>query len=250
MTATPPDGGASDGVPQSGDLKIKERRSWRTWQLLTVALVAAILGMWINGDTGGGGSSSATSSNPDGGKLPAEGAGAPAASGSGGTTTTVAAGGTATTTRREQLGNHHHGSGRVDDHHRGRGVHHCDHGGGGSRRAGTRALTLAAAKGELDQHRVHHDGRSLEHWLGVQLRPRSGRRPFVPGVRDASRVVSVSVRYGRRQRDGRVRTVGDATIQPGRTGARGADDRVVFLDHQGDGLVAAALPGGTGHALH
>jgi hypothetical protein len=97
MTATPIDGGASDGVPQSGDLKIKERRSWRTWQLLTVALVAAILGMWINGDTGGGGSSSATSSNPDGGKLPAEGAGAPAASGSGGTTTTVAAGGTATT---------------------------------------------------------------------------------------------------------------------------------------------------------
>jgi hypothetical protein len=96
MTVPPPEPGASDGVPQAGELKIKERRSWKTWQLLSVALVAAILGMWINGDTGGGGSSSAESSNPDGGKLPAEGAGAPAASASGGTTT--AAGGSSATT--------------------------------------------------------------------------------------------------------------------------------------------------------
>jgi hypothetical protein len=98
MTVPPPEGSGLDGVPQPGELKIKERRSWKTWQLLSVALVAAILGMWINGDTGGGGgSSSATSSNPDGGKLPAEGAGAPAASGSRGTSTTVAAGGTSGT---------------------------------------------------------------------------------------------------------------------------------------------------------
>jgi hypothetical protein len=98
MTVPPPEGGALDGIPQSGELKIKERRTWKTWQLLSVALVAAILGMWINGDTGGGGSSSATSSNPDGGKLPAEGAGAPAGSASGGTTTTDAAGGSSATT--------------------------------------------------------------------------------------------------------------------------------------------------------
>jgi hypothetical protein len=102
MTLPPPDAGAalplSDGAPQAGELKIKERRSWKTWQLLSVALVAAILGMWINGDTGGGGSSSATGSNPDGGKLPAEGAGTPAASGSGATTTTAAAGGSSATT--------------------------------------------------------------------------------------------------------------------------------------------------------
>jgi hypothetical protein len=102
MTLPPPDGGASfplsdEAVPQAGELKIKERRSWKTWQLLSVALVAAIIGMWINGDTGGGGSSAA-SSNPDGGHLPAEGAGTPAASGSGATTTTAAAGGSSATT--------------------------------------------------------------------------------------------------------------------------------------------------------
>jgi hypothetical protein len=101
MTLPPPDAGTSlplaEGAPQAGELKIKERRSWRTWQLLSVALVAVILGMWINGDTGGG--SSANGSNPDGGHLPAEGAGTPAASASGGTaTTTTNAGGSSATT--------------------------------------------------------------------------------------------------------------------------------------------------------
>jgi hypothetical protein len=108
MTLPPPDGGASfplsdEAVPQAGELKIKERRSWKTWQLLSVALVAAIIGMWINGDTGGGGSSAA-SSNPDGGHLPAEGAGTPAASGSGATTTTAAAGGSSATTTTAAAG--------------------------------------------------------------------------------------------------------------------------------------------------
>jgi len=45
--------GSSD-QPKPGELKIKERRSWKTWQLLTAVLIAAIAGMWINGDTGGG----------------------------------------------------------------------------------------------------------------------------------------------------------------------------------------------------
>lgn len=101
MTLPPPSAGTSlpvsEDAPRAGELKIKERRSWKTWQLLGVALVAAILGMWINGDTGGG--SSANGSNPDAGHLPAEGAGAPAASASGGTaTTTTAAGGSSATT--------------------------------------------------------------------------------------------------------------------------------------------------------
>ena len=103
MTVPPPDVGAPDVVPQAGELRIKERRSWKTWQLLSVALLAAILGMWINGDTGGGGSSAA-SSNPDGGHLPAEGAGTPAASGSGATTTTAAGGTSATTTTAASSG--------------------------------------------------------------------------------------------------------------------------------------------------
>ena len=84
-----------DGAPQAGELKIKERRSWKTWQLLSAALVAAILGMWINGDTGGGGSSSERGSNPDGGKLPAEGRGNSGGVRFGCATTTTAAAGAA-----------------------------------------------------------------------------------------------------------------------------------------------------------
>ncbi len=100
MTSTSDNGDASvassDHRPEPGELKLKERRSWRTWQLLTVALVAAIFGMWINGDTGGGASNAGT----DSGKLPpaaAPSSGAPAA-GSTATTTTAAGGGSVTTT--------------------------------------------------------------------------------------------------------------------------------------------------------
>jgi hypothetical protein len=112
--STPP----SD-TPQRGELKIKERRSWRTWQLLTAIIVAAIVGMAINGDTGGGGTSSAadatkttgtlpppSASTPDSGGAPttttapgAAGSTTPTtAGGSAGTTTTTAAGGSTTTT--------------------------------------------------------------------------------------------------------------------------------------------------------
>jgi len=106
-----------DGVPQPGELKIKERRSWRTWQLLTAILIATVVGMAINGDTGGGAPASGTSS--ESGHLPPENAAssgsaaggsttttAPASGGShattttaaGGSTTTTAAGGSTTTT--------------------------------------------------------------------------------------------------------------------------------------------------------
>ena len=215
MTAPPPDGGASfplsdDAVPQVGELKIKERRSWKTWQLLSVALVAAIIGMWINGDTGGG--SSAASSNPDGSHLPAEGAGAPAASShhdNDGRRGQL--GHDDDHSRRGQLGHHDHGRRRGHDDHRRRRVHHRDHGGGGGRWwCGTRAPALAAAKGELDQHRVHHDDRPVEHRLGLQLRPGAGFGSLVPGVRDTVPVVGVSDGHGRHQRDRRVRAVGHA----------------------------------------
>jgi len=87
---------ASDGLPEPGELKLKERRSWKTWQLLAAVLVAAIFGMWINGDTGGGGTSSAASSTS--GTLPPQSSGTPGAAGTGSTTTTAAGGGSATTT--------------------------------------------------------------------------------------------------------------------------------------------------------
>ncbi len=92
---------SSDHAPERGELKIKERRTWRTWQLLTAILVAAIFGMWINGDTGGASSASSSGS----GKLPppsAAASGSSAASttttAAGGSTTTTAAGGSTTTT--------------------------------------------------------------------------------------------------------------------------------------------------------
>jgi len=69
-------------------LGLKERRSWRTWQLVTAVLVAAVFGMWLNGSTG------SASSTP--GKA---GYALPAATGSSsGSTTTTAAGGSTSTT--------------------------------------------------------------------------------------------------------------------------------------------------------
>ena len=105
--------------PARGELQLKERRSWKTWQLLTAVVLAAVVGMWISGNSG---SASGTGSTARGGgayKLPpasgsspttvpsaARSAGSPS-TGSGsttaGSTTTTAAsaagtGGSSTTT--------------------------------------------------------------------------------------------------------------------------------------------------------
>jgi len=85
--------------PEKGELKIKERRTWKTWQMLTFAVLAAVLGMWINGNTGSASGTSATSSYklpPAKGSSPTTTAGA-ASAGSGTATTTTAAGATTTT---------------------------------------------------------------------------------------------------------------------------------------------------------
>ena len=93
-----PDGGATTQAgsappdshhPERGELGIKERRSWKTWQLLLVALVAAVLGMGINGNVGAGSSTSSTASS-GGYKLP------PPSSGAVTTTAPANAGGGAT----------------------------------------------------------------------------------------------------------------------------------------------------------
>jgi len=74
-------------------LKIKERLSWHTWQLITAAVGMLVFGMFIGSLFGGGGSSSAsTSSNTPGYKLP------PASSPSGGTSPSGLAGSSETTT--------------------------------------------------------------------------------------------------------------------------------------------------------
>ncbi len=90
--------------PEPGELKIKERRTWKTWQLLLVALLAAGIGMWFNGNAGsasgdpaasGSGSSSYKLGPPPSSTVPA--AGSASAAGANSSTTTTAAGSTTTT---------------------------------------------------------------------------------------------------------------------------------------------------------
>jgi len=92
---------SGDGKPEPGELKIKERRSWKTWQLLSAVLIAAIFGMWINGNTGGG-AASTTGTSTGSGKLPPPSASSSGSGAAGGTATTTtaaaAAGGSSTTT--------------------------------------------------------------------------------------------------------------------------------------------------------
>jgi len=105
MTLPDPSMEPAGHAPQPGEFKIRERRSWKTWQLLTAVLVAAVLGMWINGDTGGGGTATATGTT-SGTLPPANSASGSSGSsttttapgGGSGTTTTTAAGGSTTTT--------------------------------------------------------------------------------------------------------------------------------------------------------
>ena len=96
-------GSTSDAAdPQPGELHLKERRSWKTWQLVLGVLLAAFVGMAINGNVGN--ASTTSGSGASSYKLPPPsstgsstttaptGGGARGASGSS-TTTTTAAGG-------------------------------------------------------------------------------------------------------------------------------------------------------------
>jgi hypothetical protein len=113
--AEPGSGAAEDdeSIPKPGQLRIHQKRSWRSWQLAATALVAVIIGMWINGDTGGGSASAGSGGSSTQGTLPPDagtsgGTGASTSStvpkggaatkGRSATTTTVAGGAGATTT--------------------------------------------------------------------------------------------------------------------------------------------------------
>ena len=99
---------ATDDTPRRGELKIKEKRTWKTWQLLAAVLVAAVAGMAINGNTGGGTSNASGAGSPQATRPPPNAASGStggsaattttAAGGGSGTTTTTAAGGSTTTT--------------------------------------------------------------------------------------------------------------------------------------------------------
>ncbi len=94
-----PGGGDSPFPPAPGELHLKERRSWRTWQLIVASAVALLVGMALNYHTAGANASS----NAPAYTLPqATGSTTTtpttAGSSSGSTTTTTAAGGSTTTT--------------------------------------------------------------------------------------------------------------------------------------------------------
>jgi hypothetical protein len=44
---------ASADGPAPGELHIKNKRSWKTWQLVVAIVVALLFGMWVNYDSGG-----------------------------------------------------------------------------------------------------------------------------------------------------------------------------------------------------
>jgi hypothetical protein len=95
---------AIDDRPEPGQLGIVERRTWKTWQLVIAVIIAALVGMWINGNTGSAGGASTSSSGayklpaPSGPTATTSPASAKAQSGSTTTTTTAAGGSTTTTT--------------------------------------------------------------------------------------------------------------------------------------------------------
>ena len=97
----------ADPWPAPGELQIKERRAWKTWQMVVAVAVAILVGFWLNGTTGG--STSSQSSEAPAYKLPTSGtaatttttaasSGSTTTTASGGSTTTTAAGGSTTTT--------------------------------------------------------------------------------------------------------------------------------------------------------
>jgi hypothetical protein len=71
----------------------------------------------------------------------------------------------------------------------------------------------------LDKSGLHDVHRRLEHRLGIPVRPCTGNRSVVPGVRNPCRGVSWWNSCG--QRDGRIRSIGDNSIQLGSADAGG-----------------------------
>jgi hypothetical protein len=96
---------SSDGsaMPARGELGIKEKRTWKTWQLVTGMLVALLLGMAVDYYLAGGQGSATSSSGAPAYHIPTSNGSttttSSTAGGSSGSTTTAAAGGSTTTTQ-------------------------------------------------------------------------------------------------------------------------------------------------------
>jgi hypothetical protein len=88
-------------MPAPGELRIKERRSWKTWQLLLGMSIALVAGMGIDAWVGGGeGAANSSSATTPAYHIPTSTGSATTttSSSTSGSTTTTAAGGSTTTT--------------------------------------------------------------------------------------------------------------------------------------------------------
>jgi hypothetical protein len=88
-------GSFENATPTPGELHIKGRRTWATWQLVVAVGVAILIGFALNGTTGG---SATASSGAPAYKVPASAGSVSTTTAPGGSTTTTAAGGSTTTT--------------------------------------------------------------------------------------------------------------------------------------------------------
>jgi hypothetical protein len=80
-------------VPAPGSLRLKEKRSWKTWQLVLCAVAFALIGMAINGNVGASDSGGSSGSGTSGGGAYT----LPPAGGSSTSTTVSTVGGSTTT---------------------------------------------------------------------------------------------------------------------------------------------------------
>ena len=179
-----------DGVPAPGALGIKEKRTWKTWQLVGAVVIAVLVGMLINYRTVGASASggvghewrrrlhpAATGGSRRAPPFPPEGA-RPA--------------------RPLHPGfDQHLDVQRGDDHHhyQGEGLqgHHDDHHDlvklwidRQQRRPRPRldcCLDRPKSEGNWTSPGFHDHGTGLEHRLGLPVHPGSHDRNFVPGVR-------------------------------------------------------------------
>lgn len=100
-----------DGVPAPGALGIKEKRTWKTWQLVGAVVIAVLVGMLINyrtvgasasggsGTSGGGDYTPPPPAGATGTTVPPGGSSAGTTAPPGSTSTSTSTGGTTTTTK-------------------------------------------------------------------------------------------------------------------------------------------------------
>ena len=225
--ATPPVTATGAGVPldpmpMKGDLQIKDRRSWKSWQLITAIVIAALVGMFIGYQWAGPGGDSSTSSTAPAYTVPSSSGSTTTTTAAGGSTTTTAAGGATTTTA----------AGGTTATTAAGGSTTPSAAAGPSRRVGR----SAAAARELDEPHIHHDCGGVEYRMGIQVFSRPGGGRVVPGVRDAGGLGAHG--NARDQRDGGLGAIGHSAELARSSDVGRAGSRELYLGRQGHWFVA------------